>query len=316
MSFSVQTNPTSLIAQSVLGKSHNRMTTSMERLATGLRINSAADDAAGLQIADRMKANVVGMKAASRNVADGVSMLQTADGALEELNTIASRQKELATQAANGVNNKDDKAALSKEFDSLTKEAQRIVDTTEFGGQKLFGKDGVLTNANGTKLQIGSRADSNNQLDVKLDSIDLKSVTLKNAADAEPKTGADLKTLTDAVTNAADPAAKKTAQDALDADQNLVFNADNSTITAVDDLMKTVDKSRSAIGSKINRLQHTASNLTSMIDKTETAKGHIMDADFAVESSNMTKNQLLQQSGIKVLGRSNQSTSMVMGLLG
>ncbi|HDS1210062.1 TPA: Lateral flagellin [Shewanella algae] len=159
---SVHTNYASLVAQNSVNKNNSLLSTAMERLSTGMRINGADDDAAGLQIANRLNANVVGMSTASRNISDGVSMLQTADGALSELSSIANRMKELATQHANGVNSADDKAALKSEFDALTAEATRIKTNTEYAGEKLFTKLNT-----GVTLQIGaSKAET---MEVKLD---------------------------------------------------------------------------------------------------------------------------------------------------
>ena len=156
---SVHTNYSSLVAQNSVNKNNSLLSTAMERLSTGLRINGADDDAAGLQIANRLNANVVGMTTASRNVNDATSMLQTADGALDELTNIAERQKELATQAANGVNSTADMTALNDEFQALTTEAARIMDKTEYAGNNLFDK----LNA-GVSFQIG--ADSAEKLTV------------------------------------------------------------------------------------------------------------------------------------------------------
>ncbi|WP_028113501.1 flagellin [Ferrimonas kyonanensis] len=148
---SVQTNFPSLVAQNSVGQSNNSLNTAMERLSTGLRINSAADDAAGLQIANRLNANVTGMNTAQRNIGDATSMLQTADGALDEVNNIAMRMKELATQGANGVNSADDLKALDAEFTELEAEVDRILGKTEYAGNDLFAAlDG------GTTFQIGA----------------------------------------------------------------------------------------------------------------------------------------------------------------
>ncbi|MCE9787514.1 flagellin [Shewanella chilikensis] len=161
---SVHTNYASLVAQNSVNKNNSLLSTAMERLSTGMRINGADDDAAGLQIANRLNANVVGMSTASRNISDGVSMLQTADGALSELSSIANRMKELATQHANGVNSADDKTALAAEFTALTTEAARIKTSTEYAGEKLFTKL-----SGGVAMQIGaSKAET---LTVKLDAL-------------------------------------------------------------------------------------------------------------------------------------------------
>ncbi|MDB2386938.1 Lateral flagellin, partial [Shewanella sp.] len=176
---SVHTNYASLVSQNSVTKNNDLLSNAMERLSTGLRINSASDDAAGLQIATRMNANVTGMETASRNVNDATSMLQTADGALDELNNIATRQKELATQAANGVNSAEDLKALNAEFGELTKEITRIVSNTEYSGNKLF--DSLKT---GVDFQIG--AGSTEKLNVKVTDTNIKAhdAKLDTAADA------------------------------------------------------------------------------------------------------------------------------------
>ncbi|MCU7977229.1 Lateral flagellin [Shewanella sp. SW36] len=267
----VHTNYASIVAQGAVNKSNNLLTNAMERLSTGLRINSASDDAAGLQIANRMSANVKGMETASRNISDATSMLQTADGALEELTTIANRQKELATQASNGVNSTDDLKALNDEFKELNSEITRIIDNTTYAGNKLFeATDGVLVKGTGVKFQIG--AGTLETMDVKLAAID-KTVT------------GDLAT------------------------------AANTAIGAVDTFLSKVGTARSTLGANINRLGHTAANLASVTENTKAAAGRIMDADFAVESANMTRNQLLVQAGTTVLSSANQNTGLVMGLL-
>ncbi|MFT5787971.1 MAG: flagellin [Shewanella sp.] len=150
---SVMTNNASNIAQNSVSKNNDLLTNAMERLSTGLRINSASDDAAGLQIASRLNANVTGMEQANRNVSDASSMLQTADGALDELMSIADRQKELATQGANGVNSPADLTAIGAEYAELNKEALRIIGSTEYGGNKLF-----TTLDAGVDFQIGASA--------------------------------------------------------------------------------------------------------------------------------------------------------------
>ncbi|WP_028774254.1 flagellin [Shewanella waksmanii] len=265
---SVHTNYASLVAQNAVGKNNSLLTTSMERLSTGLRINSAADDAAGLQIASRLSANVVGMETANRNISDATSMLQTADGALDELNTIANRQKELATQAANGVNSQQDLDALQAEFTQLTAEVDRIVGETTYAGNNLFASLDT-----GVTFQIG--AGINETLDVQVASAGLAGVT----------------------------------------DDISAAGGATAAITAIDTFIDNVGAARSDLGANINRLGHTASNLANVTENTKTAEGRIMDADFAVETANMTKNQLLVQAGTSILSSANQNTGLVMGLL-
>ena len=267
---SVMTNNASNIAQNAVTKNNDLLGNAMERLSTGLRINSAADDAAGLQIATRLNANVTGMETASRNVNDATSMLQTADGALDELSTIANRQKELATQAANGVNSAEDLKAINAEFQELTKEITRIVDNTEYSGNKLFDAlDGA-----GVEFQIGAGATE--QLSVTVAKADLAGVT----------------------------------------DDISAAGAAKGAIDKIDTFIDKVGTQRSTLGANINRLGHTGSNHANVTENTKAAAGRIMDADFAVESANMTKNQLLVQAGTNILSSANQNTGLVMGLLG
>ncbi|BDM62710.1 lateral flagellin [Shewanella sp. NFH-SH190041] len=177
---SVHTNYASLVAQNSVNKNNSLLSTAMERLSTGLRINSAADDAAGLQIATRLNANVIGMKTANRNVSDATSMLQTADGAMDELTKIADRQKELATQSANGVNSAKDRAAISAESKELAAESKRIVDNTTYAGNNLFSTIQNVT------FQIG--AGGADKLDVKVTSAkalgEIKDLKLSTQTDA------------------------------------------------------------------------------------------------------------------------------------
>nr|WP_299009440.1 flagellin [uncultured Shewanella sp.] len=346
---SVQTNNASLIAQNSVNKTNDLLSNAMERLSTGLRINSAADDAAGLQIATRLNANTIGMQTASRNVSDATSMLQTADGALEELNTIANRQKELATQAANGVNSDKDLEALNAEFQQLTAEMTRILDETSYAGNNLFESladvsfqigassaetlkvnvakinlsdlagDGAsdfssqnLNSklANDTVIAQGYKADGS-ALEVKFDEtatyVEGDSYTEKvyniDISALDPNDATDAKTIADAEIKIS-AAVAQGATDASDA------------MDMIDTLIDTVATARSTLGANINRLGHTASNLANVTENTQAAAGRIMDTDFAVESANMTKNQLLVQAGTNILSSANQNTGLVMGLLG
>ncbi|MBD9677610.1 lateral flagellin LafA [Pseudomonas sp. PDM18] len=293
MALSIQTNYSSLITQTNLGKTNSLLATNQQRLGTGLRINSAADDAAGLQIATRLNAQSRGMDVAMRNTSDAISLMQTADGAFSELTDITQRMKDLATQAANGTNSTDDGKALSAEFNELGKELTNIISNTKFAGDALFGVDGAsgkFGTTGGVTFQIGSDKAETLNVDV---ATQLKAVTdafgtLTKQFAATPAAGTELETITDANT------AIDNASSALDAIGSL----------------------RAQFGANINRLQHTSNNLANMKDNTDLSKGRIMDADFAVESANMSKNSMLMQSGISMLKQAGQMPSMIMGLLG
>ncbi|MEX3071372.1 lateral flagellin LafA [Vibrio alginolyticus] len=277
MALSMHTNYASLVTQNTLSSNNELLTTAMERLSTGLRINSAADDAAGLTIANKLEAQTRGMSVAMRNSQDAISMLQTADGALDEITNIAYRMKDLATQASNGTNGTTELAALDAEYQELKTEATRILTETTYGaGQKLL-VGGKLAAA--VDFQIGASA--------------AETLTFNMSA--------DLGTLNTAATTGIG---------------GLTTNAlANAEITAVDGLFDVVNTVRSSLGANINRLDHTINNLANVSENTAAAKGRITDADFAVESSNMTKNQMLMQAGTTVLSQTNQLPGMAMSLL-
>ncbi len=274
MALSMHTNYASLVTQNTLNSTNNKLDTAMERLSTGLRINSSKDDAAGLTISNKLEAQNRSMAVAMRNSQDAISMLQTADGALEELTNVAYRMKDLATQAANGTNGSEELAALDSEYQELSKEATRILEETSYGaGMKLL-KDGKLDQA--VDFQIGTSANETLTFDLsdQLGNVDFTTVG------------------------------------ELDSNE-----AANGQVDVINGLFDTVNEVRSKLGANMNRLEHTINNLANISENTAAAKGRVTDADFAVESSNMTKNQMLMQSGTKVLTQTNQIPSMAISLL-
>ncbi|CAM5252169.1 Flagellin OS=Stutzerimonas stutzeri OX=316 GN=A9A72_1231112 PE=3 SV=1 [Stutzerimonas stutzeri] len=303
MALSIHTNYSSLVTQTNLTKSNNALGTNQQRLGTGLRINSAADDAAGLQIATRLNSQSRGMGVAMRNTNDAVSMLQTAEGAFSEMTDILQRMKDLSTQAANATNSGADLIALQAEYDELGKEVANIVQNTKFAGSNLFSNSTTTDGSAGKfsaamTFQIGASTAEKLTLDVsgKLTAL---ATALGNASDtyATPATpGVEL-----ASTQVATTAVNTNA---------------SANITVVETALNAVGELRALFGANINRLNHTNNNLANMKDNTEMAKGRIMDADFASESANMTKNSMLMQSGISMLKQAGQMPGMVMGLLG
>jgi flagellin len=259
----------------------------MERLSTGYRINSAADDAAGLQISTRLESQTRGMSVAMRNAQDGISMMQTAEGAMDEMTNIVYRMNDLATQASNGTASAADKTAMNAEYQQLNEELVNIMTSTNFGGQKLFDTTGFA--AGPVNIQIGTNAGDLLAVDVSTDI-----GTLNTAIGA-----AGAFALGDISTEAGAQTALTTLKGA-NGDAGLL--ADIGTV-------------RSNFGANINRLEHTIANLGNMVENTSAAKGRITDADFAVESSNMTKNQMLMQAGTTVLSQTNQLPGMAMSLL-
>ncbi|AGQ92656.1 lateral flagellin LafA [Vibrio parahaemolyticus] len=283
MALSMHTNYASLVTQNTLNSTSGLLNTAMERLSTGFRVNSASDDAAGLQIANRLEAQTRGMSVAMRNAQDGISMMQTAEGAMEEMTNITYRMNDLATQSLNGSNSDKDRAAMDAEFKQLSAELNNIMGNTSFGGQKLLAAGGGFE-AGAVTFQIG--ASSAETLDVDASaSIKKVAATLADAA------------ITDGIGDATK------AKAALD------------KISDAGGLIEDIGATRAQFGANINRLEHTMTNLGNMVENTSAAKGRIMDADFAVESSNMTKNQMLMQAGTTVLSKTNQLPSMAMSLL-
>jgi flagellin len=297
---SLHTNAASLSAQNSLSRTQTALSTSMTRLSTGYRINSSADDAAGLQIATRLKSQTSGMTVAMRNTQNSVSMLQTADGALDEVTNILTRMKDLATQASDGSSSADDKTAMDSEYNSLTDELSNIFNNTSFGGTKLLStgagdKEGKLNISAGIKFQIG--ADS-----------------------SETMTGSFATALsgTGGVTESITAAASLFQSDGTVGDASTATVLTDDANTAISNLSTAIDAVstlRSSIGAVSNRLDHVYNNLSNISTNTKNATGRIMDVDFATESANMTSSQMLLQAGTAMLKQSNSQSSMVMSLL-
>nr|WP_298036564.1 flagellin [uncultured Desulfuromonas sp.] len=274
MAMSINTNISSLTTQGHLTNTQNALGKSMERLSSGLRINSASDDAAGMSIANRMTAQVRGMDQAVRNANDGVSMAQTAEGGMAEIGDMLQRMRELVVQGANETNDVDDLAAITTEIGELNAEIDRLAGATSFNGKTLL--DGALD----VDLQVGANATADDTINLSI-AQDFTSVGL----------GTDALAVTD---NAA-------AQ---------------TSITALDDAIKTVDTERGKVGSMVNRLDHTVKNLTSQSQNMSAARSRIQDADIASESALMTRSNVLQQAGVSILAQANQSPNVALSLLG
>ena len=293
MALTIHTNYSSLLTQTNLNKTNNALATNQQRLGTGLRINSAADDAAGLQIATRMNAQTKGMAVALRNVSDASSLLQTADGALNEMTDIMQRMKDLATQSANGTNSDADRNSMQTEYDELGKELGDIMANTSFAGEKLFSSDPTNSTAkfnDKVNFQIGATSAETLELNV---SSGVQSLATSLSGISAP--------FSDSTVSGSEITTVSGAQDMID------------TLTGA---LDKIGELRGQFGANINRLNHTANNLANIKDNTEMARGRIMDADFASESAMMSKNSMLMQSGISMLKQTGQMPSMVMSLLG
>ncbi len=287
MAISLHTNYANLVTQNTLNSTNNALSTSMERLSTGFRINSASDDAAGLQIANRLEAQSRGMSVAMRNSQDAISMMQTAEGAMDEMTNIAYRMNDLATQAANGTNSDEDLAALNSEFQALGQQLVDMQTSTSYGGQQLLGSGSF--NAE---------------------------VTFQTGATSADTLGVDVSTEVGAVNTQAgalaglsltDTASAQTAMDALAGDP-----ADSTD----SGFIGTLGTARSAFGAQINNLEHNINNLANMSENVDASKGRIMDTDFAKESGVMSKNQMLMQSGAQMLSATKTIPQLAMSMLG
>jgi flagellin len=279
MALTVNTNIASLIAQKNLNNTNNTLTKSVERLSTGLRINRAADDAAGLALSTTLKAQIRSINQASRNANDAVSLLQTAESGLGEMSNITLRMRELAEQAANEVLGDTERGYLNDEYLALKSEINRISDVTEFAGKKLL--DGTIS-AGGVNFQVGFQNTANDRLNVAMADTDAEALGLNTSG-------------------AADIATAASAQSALSV-------IDASAIAVISDR-------RGDIGAVQNRLEYTISNLAAAAENFSAANSRIEDADFAAETAIYVKNQILVQAGTAVLAQANILPQAALTLL-
>ncbi|MDH4562701.1 flagellin [Pseudomonas sp. BN411] len=399
MALTVNTNIASLNTQRNLNTSSRALDTSLQRLSTGSRINSAKDDAAGLQIANRLSSQINGLGVAVKNSNDGISMAQTAEGALQQSTSILQRMRDLSLQSANGSNSADERKALNDEVTELKKELDRIANTTTFGGKKLL--DGSFGT---TTFQVGSAA--NETISVKIDEMSTKAldatytsgvITLANAASGTAATftnGVASTSGTVAITvngdgwsgprtytakievgdsdtaateklatlindaNIGVSAFETTASGSLNLVSTNSFASASGSVTstsvflgagsagtivptasgtvttdiqsvdistvegsqkaiiAIDQAIQSIDSQRADLGAVQNRFENTISNLQNIGENVSAARGRIQDTDFAAETANLTKNQILQQAGTSILAQANQLPQAVLSLLG
>ncbi|MFT7772945.1 flagellin [Roseateles sp.] len=291
---SLNTNASALSTQSSLSKTQSALSTSMSRLGTGFRVNSAMDDAAGLQIATRLKAQTSGMAVAMKNTQNGISMMQTAEGALDEVSNILVRMKDLATEAFTASTTADDKTAMQAEYAALGRELANIVKNTSFGGKQLF-SDGTTTN--GTSGQLSSN------------------VTFQIGAASAETMDVDLGT---SISNLAGAISTISASYSDTTGTALGTELTAGANSVIDNLATALDKVgalRADLGAASNRLDHVYNNLQNMSTNTKAATGRIMDVDYATETSNMTTKQMLMQASTSMLKQANSMSGMVMSLL-
>lgn len=295
MALYVNTNTTSINAQRQLLGSSNALDTSFQRLSSGKRINSAKDDAAGMQISNRLTSQTNGLNQAMRNANDGISLAQTAEGAMDETTAMLQRMRTLAIQSANGSNSDSDRVALQQEVAQLTTEIDRIAETTTFGGQNLL--DGTYDQG---IFQVG--ADSYQTI-----SFALNRAGVNNSIDVSAIGGFNVEGLA--------TAAGTTVIDSATASISSVANA-QSMITMLGSMIAAVDTKRAELGAIQNRFTSTISNLGNITENVQAARSRIRDADFAEETAAMTSNQILQQASTTILSQANQRPQAALSLLG
>lgn len=290
MAMGINTNVQSINAQRMATKAQESLGTSMARLSSGLRINSAKDDSAGLAIADRMDAQSRGMTVAIRNANDGISLTQTAEGALSNIGNMLQRMRELTVQAGNTTYTSGDVAALNKEMAQLSNEVGRIMSGTQFNGKTVLGSDASA----GFSFQVGANASAGAAGD---QNISISSGDIYAASDLS------------AVVNTTSAGGLSAATGAAAATTN------SSVLSAIDNALKAVNEKRASLGAIQSRFDNTINNLNTSIENQAAARGRIVDADFAAESANLSKSQILQQASTAMIAQANQLSQGVMSLL-
>ena len=290
----INTNTAAAVTANALTKNERAMSQAMERLSTGQRINSASDDAAGLAIASRMTSQVNGLNMAVRNANDAISLVQTADGALSEVTNMLQRMRELAVQAASGTMSTTDQAALSTEFEALTLGIDAIADNTQWNGTQLLD---ATSNSGAFSFQVGANASQT------------ISVTIRDFTTDGGSTGV-MENLDDATTTDFE-------DDLLTLDAIAITSASEATdaITELSNAITRVDTERAALGSVISRLEYAADNLANVAQNTSASRSRILDADYASETTELARTQIIQQAGTAMLSQANQQAQSVLALL-
>ena len=275
----INTNIMSLNAQRNLSATQSALATSVQRLSTGLRVNSAKDDAAGLAIAERMNTQVRGMNVAIRNANDAISLSQTAEGSLSKINDMGQRMRELAVQSANATNNDSDRASLNQEYQALAEEIKRNLAGASFNGTKLFAGAAALT------FQVGANAATTDQITINTENL---------AGDAK---------FTAVIGNNTKPDGIATVTTA------------SAALGKLDDMLSMVNSKRAEFGATQNRFEAVIQTLQVSAENQTAARSRIMDADFASETASLTRSQVLQQAGTAMLSQANSLPNNVLSLL-
>jgi flagellin len=310
MSTTINTNVMSLNAQRNLTTSAGSLATSMQRLSSGLRVNSAKDDAAGLAIAERMNAQVRGMNVAVRNANDGISLSQTAEGALSKMGDMLQRMRELAVQSRNATNSSSDRKNLQEEFKQLQGEIDRVVKSSNFNGKSLF-NGGDSTFESTLSFQVGANTTANDRIDIT--SVDLAGTAAEGSTITSGSTaGAVMATVT---TTAATSAGNGIAIGGWSTAPANVGTEIDEAIKVIDFALNKVNEQRATFGAVQNRFDAVIQTLQVSVENQAAARGRIMDADFAQETANLSRAQILQQAGTAMVAQANQSPQNVLSLL-
>lgn len=301
MGLYINTNVSSLNAQRNLMNTNKSLDTSYTRLASGLRINSAKDDAAGLQISNRLTSQINGLDQGNRNANDGISVAQTAEGAMDEITSMLQRMRTLAQQSANGSNNTDDRTALQQEYSQLMTEIDRVAKDTTFGGQNLL-KGGYVGS-----FQVG--ADAGQTITFRMTTAfsisGMASATSGSATVATTTTGEPYK-----ITKTAGTPVSSTSMSTITA-----ASSAQSAMANLDYMIKVVDSKRAELGAVQNRFDSTIRNQANVSENVSAARSRIRDADFATETANLTKQNILQQAASTILSQANQRPQSALSLL-
>jgi len=296
----INNNLMALNAHRQLGITNSSSSKSMEKLSSGLRINRAGDDAAGLAISEKMRGQIRGLNMASRNAQDGISLIQTAEGALQETHAILQRMRELAVQAATDTNTGDDRGELQKEMNQLIDEIDRIAKNTEFNTQNLLGE----TNSGGdftgqpTKFTFHIGANEGQKIDLEINSMHASGIGTTNSGGEVTTAVRSLRTSGAATTGGI-----------------LTQSGANSAITVINDAIEMVSAERAKLGAYQNRLEHTIRNLDNTSENLQAAESRIRDVDMAKEMMEFTKQNILQQAAQAMLAQANQAPQGVLQLL-
>jgi flagellin len=277
-------NVSAMITQTSLQNADKSMSKSLEKLSTGLRVNRASDDAAGLAVSERLRAQVTGMGRAKMNAQDGIALLQIAEGACNEIDSVLQRQRELAVQSSSDTLTSTDRSYLDAEFKQLSSEVDRITASTQYNTMTLLDGTGFGAGAAGSVLHIGANANAADEILITIGSVSTGSLNTSTSG-----TGAVGVSLQSSATTA---------------------------IVSIDAAMDKVNKLRADLGSFINRLDHTINNIANQEFNTQDAESRIRDVDFAQETTQFTRNQILVQSSTSMLSQANQKPQSVLSLLG